>query len=102
MSRVCQITGRRTRKGNRSARRGLATPTGGIGLKTTGVSRRSFKPNIQVKRIWVEELGVWVRVKLSTRALKTITSKGAYRVLLDAGLIKPAKRRKRRQAPSED
>ena len=95
MARVCQITGRRTEKGNSIARRGLAKPKGGIGLKTTGVTRRSFKPNIQTKKIYVPELGVFVRVKLSARALKTVSSKGAYRVLLDAGIIKPAKGRKR-------
>ena len=74
MSRVCQITGRRTRRGNSIARRGLAKPKGGIGLKTTGVTRRTFKPNIQTKKIWVEELGCMVRVKLSAKALKTITT----------------------------
>ncbi|MFT7465639.1 MAG: large subunit ribosomal protein L28 [Pseudohongiellaceae bacterium] len=91
MARVCQITGRRTERGNSIARRGLAKPKGGIGLKTTGVTKRTFKANIQVKKIWVGELGCFVRVKLSTKALKTISAKGAYRVLLDAGLIKPAR-----------
>lgn len=94
MSRVCQITGRRTHKGNQIARRGLAKPKGGIGLKTTGVSRRTFKPNLHSKKVFVPELGVFVRVKLSTKALKTISTKGAYRVLLDARLIKPAKGRR--------
>jgi large subunit ribosomal protein L28 len=102
MSRVCQITGRRTRVGNTIARRGLAKPKGGIGLKTTGVSKRTFKPNIQTKKVYVPELGVWVRVKLSAKALKTISKKGAYRVLLDAGLIKPAKGRKRAEPATED
>lgn len=100
MSRVCQVTGRRTRKGNSIARRGLAKPKGGIGLKTTGVSRRTFKPNIQTKKIWVPELNQWVRVKLSAKALKTITTNGAYRVLLDAGLIKPVKNKKKKAAPA--
>ena len=75
MSRVCQVTGRRTRVGNSIARRGLAKPKGGIGLKTTGVTRRRFKPNIQKKRIWVPELNRWVKVKLSTKAMKTINAK---------------------------
>jgi large subunit ribosomal protein L28 len=95
MSRVCQVTGRRTRVGNSIARRGLAKPKGGIGLKTTGITRRKFKANVQNKRIWVPELKQWVRVRLSAKALKTISSKGAYRVLADAGLIKPIKPRKR-------
>ncbi len=95
MSRVCQITGRRTRVGNSIARRGLAKPKGGIGLKTTGVTRRKFKANIQRKRIWVPEVKRFVRVRLSTKALKAITVKGPYRVLVDAGLIKPLRAKKK-------
>lgn len=94
MSRVCQVTGRRTRVGNQITRRGLAKPKGGIGLKTTGVTKRKFKPNIQSKRVWVPELNRYVRVKLSTKALKMISVKGPYRVLVDAGLIKPIRPRK--------
>ncbi len=90
MSRVCQITGRGTKAGNTICRRGLAKKNGGVGLNITGVTKRKFKVNVQKKRIWVEELGEYVRVKLSTRALRTINKKGAYRVLLDAGLIKAA------------
>jgi len=91
MSRVCQITKRGTATGCRIARRGLSKASGGIGLNTTGISKRKFKVNVQKKRIFVPELGEFVRVRLSTRALRTITKKGAYRVLLDAGLIKPVK-----------
>ena len=94
MSRTCQVTRRGTQVGNSIARRGLAKPKGGIGLKTTGVTKRRFKVNVQTKKIFVPELGQYVRVKLSARALKSITKKGAYRVLRDAGLIKPIKARK--------
>lgn len=91
MSRVCQITGKGTRAGGHIARRGLSKAKGGVGLNTTGVTKRTFKVNVQTKRIWVSELGQHVRVKLSTRALRTITKKGAYPVLLKAGLIKAIK-----------
>jgi len=101
MARVCQVTGRRTRKGNSIARRGLAKPKGGIGLKTTGVTRRTFKPNIQTKKVWVPEMGQWVRVKLSAKALKTIATRGAYRTLIDAGIIKPVKSRKAKKTTAE-
>lgn len=90
MSRVCQVTGRGTRTGRTIARRGLAKAKGGVGIKTTGISKRKFKVNVQKKRIWVPELKQFVRVRLSTRALKTINKRGAYPVLLEAGLIKPA------------
>ena len=91
MSRVCQVTQRGTRAGASIARRGLPKKKGGVGLRTTGVTKRVFKVNVQTKTIWVPELQRSVRVRLSTRALKTISRKGAYRVLLAAGLIKPAR-----------
>lgn len=89
MSRTCQISGRGTKTGGSIARRGLPKKKGGVGLRTTGHTKRKFKVNVQWKRIWVDELGEYVRVKLSTRELRTITKKGAYRVLLDAKVIKP-------------
>jgi large subunit ribosomal protein L28 len=91
MSRVCQVTKRGTRAGQHIARRGLPKKSGGVGLRTTGVTKRTFKVNTQTKKIWVPELQQTIRVRLSTRALKTITKKGAYPVLLKAGLIKPAR-----------
>jgi len=91
MSPVCQITHRRTRTGQSIARRGLPKKKGGVGLKTTGVTKRTFKVNVQPKRIWVPELKQYIRVRLSTKALKTISKRGAYAVLVEAGLIKPAR-----------
>ena len=90
MSRKCEITGAGTRSGGSIARRGLSKQSGGVGLNVTGKTKRKFKVNVQKKRIWVPELGEHVRVRLSTRALRTINKNGAYRTLLDAGLIKPA------------
>ncbi len=90
MSRVCQVTGRGTRSGGSIARRGLSKASGGVGLRTTGHTKRTYKVNVQKKRIWVPEIGCFVRVKVSTSAIRTMTKKGAYRVLLEAGLIKPA------------
>ncbi|MBN2491883.1 MAG: 50S ribosomal protein L28 [Planctomycetes bacterium] len=94
MSRVCQITGKGTVIGRQYSRRGLAKRKGGIGKKTTGISPRTFKVNLQRKRIWVPELNRTVRVRLSTRALKTISRNGAFRTLLDAGLVRPPKPKK--------
>lgn len=33
-------------------------------------------PNVQSKRIWVPEVGRFVRIRLSTRALRTVTKMG--------------------------
>jgi large subunit ribosomal protein L28 len=56
--------------------------TGKRRLKAHNVShannktRRWQHPNVQSKRIWVEELGRFVRLSLSTRAIRTITKTG--------------------------
>jgi large subunit ribosomal protein L28 len=47
MSRVCEICGKKPAAGRQIARRGLSKKSGGIGLKTTGVTARRFLPNIQ-------------------------------------------------------
>ena len=91
MSRTCEVTGRGTRTGGSIARRGLAKAKGGVGRQTTGRTKRTFKVNVQKKRIWVPELGEYVTVKLSTRALRTIAKNGAYPTLIKAGLIRPKK-----------
>ena len=69
MSRVCQFCGRRTEVGNQIARRGLAKKKGGIGLKTTGITKRQFKPNIQ----WVRAVvgGHIERVRVCARCIKS-------------------------------
>ena len=99
MSRVCKVTGRGTRAGGTIARRGLPKKNGGIGLNITGRSKRKFKVNVQPKRIWVPEMGEFVTVRLSTKAMRTIDKNGAYplsfaasggdsaivRTILDAG-----------------
>ncbi len=70
MSRVCVVTGRRTRVGNTVSRRGLAKKKGGVGRRVTGRSKRKFKPNIQTVRVLTPN-GTVLRLKLSTRAIKT-------------------------------
>ncbi len=87
MSRVCQITGARKRRGNRIHHSGLAKKKGGIGLNHVKKVPRDFHPNLQDKRIWVPELETFVRVRLTARALKTINKNGAFVVLKKAGLI---------------
>jgi large subunit ribosomal protein L28 len=50
MSRVCDVCGKGAMTGNRIIRHGLAKKKGGIGLHTTGVTRRKFMPNLQSVR----------------------------------------------------
>ncbi|MFT7619470.1 MAG: large subunit ribosomal protein L28 [Planctomycetota bacterium] len=92
----CQITGAGPKTGKRISRRGKPKREGGVGLKTTGVSFRTFKPNLQKKRIYVPELDRWVTVRLTTRALKTINRDGAFSVLMKAGLVKAPRAKKKK------
>lgn len=87
MAKVCSITGARVTRGNRIHHRGLAKKKGGIGLQLTKQVKRTFSPNLRTKRIWVPELGRYVKVKLTARALKTVSKNGAYKTLKKAGLI---------------
>ena len=51
MSRVCQMCGKGPMTGNHIVRRGLAKAKGGIGLHTTGITKRRFLPNLRTLRI---------------------------------------------------
>ncbi|MEX2541387.1 MAG: bL28 family ribosomal protein [Trueperaceae bacterium] len=70
MPRVCAITGKRTRMQKTSKRKGSAKKKGGVGLKQVGVHRRTIKPNLQKRTIWVE--GKPQRVWISAKALRNL------------------------------
>lgn len=102
MSRVCAVTGKRTSSGKMISRRGLPKYKGGVGLKTTGITNRKFRPNTQTKKLWVPELNKFVRIKLCTRALKTIAREGAYQVLTKAGVIAPIKQKQKKNKNAKE
>jgi len=87
MARICSIRGTQVRSGGRIHRSGLAKKKGGIGRHVTKTVLRTVAPNLQFKRIWVSELGRFVRLKLSCRALKTMNKNGAFVTLKKAGLL---------------
>ncbi len=69
MSRVCYFTGKKPKMGKGITRRGIAKKSGGIGLKTTGISHRRFVPNLQTVKII--ENGTVKRVRVAASYLKT-------------------------------
>jgi large subunit ribosomal protein L28 len=73
MSRKCQLTGKKPLSGHNVSH-------------AHNVTNRWQKPNIQSKRLYVPELGRSVRLKVSTRALRTIDKKGLLTYLRDQGL----------------
>ncbi len=68
MPRVCFFTGVRTRVGRTIRYRGRPKYQGGIGLKITAISKRTFKPNLQTVRAMID--GKPRRIKVSARAIK--------------------------------
>ena len=67
MSRRCQLTGKVPITGNNVSH-------------AHNRSKRRFLPNLQKKRIWVQELNRFVTLKLSARAIKTISKNGTSEV----------------------
>jgi len=63
--RICAICGKKPITGNSIARRGLAKSKGGVGKKTTGITRRRFYPNLQK---------IKVNLNGSIKTLKVCTS----------------------------
>lgn len=70
MSRVCQVTGKRPAVGNNRSHAKNAT-------------RRRFLPNLQTHRFWVESENRFVKLRLTTRAMRTIDKVGIDAVLAD-------------------
>jgi large subunit ribosomal protein L28 len=46
-------------------------------------TKRRFLPNLQSRRFWVESENRWVRLRVSTKALRTIDKKGIDAVLAE-------------------
>lgn len=70
MARICEITGKKPISGNNVSHANNKT-------------KRRFLPNLQKKRIWDEELGMWVTLKITPSAMRTISKKGLSAVLRD-------------------
>ena len=71
MAKVCQITGRKTQVGNNVSHANNKT-------------KRKFYPNLQTKKFFLESEGVWVRMKVSAKAIRTINKNGFEKTLIAA------------------
>ena len=68
MARECSICGKKTVAGRTYATRGRAKYLGGVGIKTTGVSKRKFRPNVQKVRVLVN--GAPRRIKVCAECIR--------------------------------
>lgn len=70
MSRVCMLTGTSPMSGNNVSHANNKT-------------KRRFLPNLQEKRYFLEDENRWVRLRLSTRAIRTIDKLGIDKVIAE-------------------
>lgn len=68
MPRKCPFTGKKTRSGRKYAHRGKAKYLGGVGIKTTGKTKRQFKANMQRIRAVID--GKVTRINVSAKAIR--------------------------------
>jgi len=70
MARVCDVTGKKPMVGNNVSHANNKT-------------KRRFLPNLQYRRFWVEAENRWVRLRVSSAALRLIDKNGIESVLAD-------------------
>ena len=70
MAKVCQVTGKRPVTGNNVSHANNKT-------------KRRFLPNLQTHRFWVESENRFVKLRITTKAMRIIDKKGIDQVLAD-------------------
>jgi len=68
MSRKCQVTGKKPQSGNHVSH-------------AHNKRRRRWLPNLQTRRFWVPKLKKFIKLRLTTQAMRTIDKKGIETVL---------------------
>ena len=71
MSKVCQITGKKVMHGNYVSHSNKRT-------------KRTFEPNLKIKKLYVPEWDEWIVLKVSAAGMRTINKKGVYQAIMDA------------------
>lgn len=70
MSKVCQVTGKKSMSGNNVSHAKNRT-------------RRKFEPNLQFHRFWIEGEKRFVRLRLSAKGMRIVDKLGIEQVLTD-------------------
>ena len=84
MSKVCQVTGKRTVSGNNVSHAHNKT-------------RRRFAPNLHYHRFWVPSENRFVRLRVSAAGMRIIDKKGIEAVLKDIAKKGKGTERERKQ-----
>jgi len=70
MARVCQVTGKRPLSGHNVSHANNKT-------------KRRFLPNLHIHRLWVPSENRWVKLRISSKGLRTIDKLGIDTILAD-------------------
>ena len=70
MARICQVTGKKTLSGHN------------VSHANNKTKRRSM-PNLHERRFWVPSEKRWIKLRVSTNALRTIDKNGIEAVIAD-------------------
>ena len=102
MGRVCEVSGKKTRFGNKVSRRGMAKSKGGVGIKLTGITRRKFKVNLQKIRVILPDWTV-KRMRVAASVIRNgwITTRINGK-MQRVPLVKAARGRNRRRLQAEN
>ena len=73
MSKICQITGKKVAHGNNVSHSNKKT-------------KRTFSPNLKIKKFYVPEWDEWIVLKVSAAGLRTIDKKGILKAMEDASV----------------
>jgi large subunit ribosomal protein L28 len=71
MSKVCQITGKKTMTGNKVSHSNRKT-------------KRTFEPNLFKKKFYLESEDRWVTLKVSAKGIRTISKIGLEEAIIRA------------------
>jgi large subunit ribosomal protein L28 len=77
MSRVCHVTGKSPLVGNNVSHANNKT-------------KKRFEPNLQKRRFWVENLKLFIKLRVSRKGLRIIDKLGIETVLQNIGKYKAA------------
>lgn len=71
MSKICEITGKKVITGNNVSHSRIHT-------------KRTFAPNLQTKKFYIPEEGMWITMKVSAKGMRIINKKGVLAAIRDA------------------
>jgi large subunit ribosomal protein L28 len=70
MARECEVCGKKPHIGNQIETRGKAKYLGGVGTKVTGITKRTFRPNLQRVKVQGAD-GKTTTMKVCTQCIRS-------------------------------